>query len=288
MPPQCSICSYQQARPETPMPVYHRHSSSRQIRKMMGVEHDRSNPAYFCPTCKTSHPAKPSSDLNICVSSSTLHDFHFPREEGVSCPPDSSHVDWLTIPGAKIEDLRYAWRLDYHREPRPMRVLLVAGLNDLIHGGNKESIIQEIKSFKVTVDCQMSYHPGHQNKFIVAPILMAPKLVWFPDNGETPPGYNNRLVEVTALNDWIKEFNSKNYVDPPPWFQRYGVRKNTKVLEDGSKWEFQTHRWNEWRHSEARDDKLHLVDKLRVKMGQSVIKYFEGTMSRNHPLGNYW
>ena len=50
-PPECNICSYQQARPETPMPIYHRHSSSRQIRKMQGVEYDRSNPQYFCPTC---------------------------------------------------------------------------------------------------------------------------------------------------------------------------------------------------------------------------------------------
>ena len=172
-----------------------------------------------------SHPAKLSYDLNICLSSSTLHDFHHPREEGVSCPPDSSHVDWITIPGAKIEDLLYAWRLDYHREPRPMRVLLVAGLNDLIKGGTKESVINEIKRFKVNVKCQNYYHPGHQNKLIVAPILMAPKLVWYPDNGDTPLGYNNRLVELIELNDWIKEFNQNNYVDAPPrktaegWFQ---------------------------------------------------------------------
>ena len=67
-----------------------------------------------------------------------------------------------------------------------------------------------------------------------------------------------------------------------------GVRKTTKVLKDGSKWDFQTHRWNEWRQSEARADKLHLVDKQRVKMGQAVIKYFQGTMERNEPLNKHW
>ena len=44
-----------------------------------------------------------------------------PREVGVVCPPDTSHVDWLTIPGAKIEDLILAWRLDYSKYTRPMR-----------------------------------------------------------------------------------------------------------------------------------------------------------------------
>ena len=70
-PPECNICSYQQARPETPMTIYHRHSSSRQNRKMQGVEYDRSNPQYFCHTCMVSHPAKLSYDLNTFLSSST-------------------------------------------------------------------------------------------------------------------------------------------------------------------------------------------------------------------------
>ena len=152
----------------------------------------------------------------------------------------------------------------------------------------KTLVIQSIKGLKMNVDCQMHYHPGHQNQLTVAPILMAPKLVWYPDNGDTPPGYNNRMVELTELNNWITEFNKVNCVEPAPRFQTYGVRKNTKVLKDGSKWDFQTHRWNEWRQSEARDDKLHLVDRQRVKMGQAVVKYFEGSMARRNPLDKYW
>ena len=129
----------------------------------------------------------------------------------------------------------------------------------------------------------MNYHPGHQNELIATPILMAPK-----HNGDTPLGYINRLVELTELNDGIKEFNQNNYVDAPPRFQTYGVRKTTKVLKDGSKWDFQTHRWNEWRQSEARADKLNLVDKQRVKMGQAVITFVQGTIERNKPLNKCW
>ena len=73
--------------------------------------------------------------LDVCVSDSTLHDFHLPREPGVVCPPDKSHVDWLTIPGATVEELLFAWQVEYAKVTRPMRVLLVAGLNDLIKGG---------------------------------------------------------------------------------------------------------------------------------------------------------
>ena len=41
-----------------------------------------------------------------------------------------------------------------------------------------------------------------------------------------------------------------------------------------------THRWNEWRQSEPRDDMLHLSDKNRVKMGKQVVKYFVGEQER--------
>ena len=53
--------------------------------------------------------------MNICVSDSQLQQIHHQRDQGVVCPPETSHVDWLTIPGGKIADLDLAWRLDYHR-----------------------------------------------------------------------------------------------------------------------------------------------------------------------------
>ena len=43
-------------------------------------------------------------------------------------------------------------------------------------------------------------------------------------------------------------------------------------------------RWNEWRASEAYEDKLHLTDKMGIKMGQYVVKYFQGERERNGEL----
>ena len=37
---------------------------------------------------------------------------------------------------------------------------------------------------------------------------------------------------------------------------------------------------NQWRANEEPHDKLHLVDSLRVRMGQMVVKYFEGEVRR--------
>jgi hypothetical protein len=221
--------------------------------------------------------------LDICVSTSQLHEFHQPREPGIVCPPDSSHVDWLTIPGAKIESLLHAWKIDYHRQTRPMRILLVAGLNDLIKGGTFESITQQIKRFKVNVDHQVHYHPAKPNSFAVAPLLPAPKLVWFSDNGPTSPGYVDRQAEVNQINEWIKSFNTQNNISQVPRFNIWGTR-TTKRMVNGSQVEFKTHRWNEWRASEDYEDKLHLADKMRIKMGQYVVKYFQGVRDRNGQL----
>ena len=69
--------------------------------------------------------------LDICLSDSTLHEFHRPKEPGVVCPADSSHVDWLTIPGAIVEDLLFAWQVEYGREMRHMRIM-EAGLTKLV------------------------------------------------------------------------------------------------------------------------------------------------------------
>ena len=140
----------------TPIPIYHRHSSTRQARVLQGVEYARENRSYLCPTCEIHHLAVLPTGLNICVSDSTLHNFHLPREAGLVCPPDTSHVDWLTIPGATVQELLFAWQVEYAKDPKPMRVILVAGLNNLVKGEDFESITHQIKRFRVNV----SYAPS--------------------------------------------------------------------------------------------------------------------------------
>ena len=58
----------------------------------------------------------------------------------------------------------------------------------------------------------------------------------------------------------------------------WGTR-TTKRMVEGAQVEFKTQRWNAWA-SEAFEDKVHLADKMRVKMEQYVVKYFEGERER--------
>ena len=75
--------------PEIPKNVFHLHDSSRQVRIMMGVEGHWDNLFYLGPSCN----------------------FRYPREESVVVPPDSSHMDWITIPGATVDWLCLEARL---------------------------------------------------------------------------------------------------------------------------------------------------------------------------------
>ena len=97
-----------------------------------------------------------------------------------------------------------------------MRVLLVAGLNDLIKGGNFDTITVDFKRFANYVHHQEPYHTGKNNSFAIAPLLPAPKLVWSPDNGPTSTNYVNRLDEMTRLKEWVQMFNMKNGIDQVP------------------------------------------------------------------------
>ena len=103
-------------------------SQAREIRILQGVEYEEQNLPYMCPTCATSHPARPVDGLNVLVSAGNLHDIHHPRDDRVRCPPDPIHIEWLTVCGATIADLQYAWELDYSKSNRPMRILRVLPL----------------------------------------------------------------------------------------------------------------------------------------------------------------
>ena len=277
------ICSYKQ--PTNKIPIYHRHSSTRHARVLQGAEYASRNCTYLCPSCQVPHLAAMDYGLDVCLSDSTLHEFHRPKEPGVVCPADSSHVDWLTIPGATVEDLLFAWQVEYGREVRPMRILLVAGLNNLVKGGDFESLTEQYKRFGHNVSYQGNrFHPGKASSFAIAPLLPAPKLVWFPDNGVTSPGYVNRRDEVASINEWVKTYNYKNGIHQVPALNIFGTRTTKKKVEGGDKVEFKTHRWNLWRSSEANEDKLHLVDKERVRMGQYILKYFQAERREKGPL----
>ena len=48
-PKMCSLCSFCQPKPEKPRAIYHQHFSSKELRRVAGVE--GTDKTYFCPTC---------------------------------------------------------------------------------------------------------------------------------------------------------------------------------------------------------------------------------------------
>ena len=84
-----------------------------------------------------------------------------------------------------------------------MRVLLVAGINDLMKGGTLDSVTNSILQLKNTIDCKNSHHPGVMNELVVATLFNPLKLTWFPDAGPLPQvmltGWTRSLPSTTGL-----------------------------------------------------------------------------------------
>ena len=278
--PECNICSYRQEPPLVLKKVKHRHISAREIRIMQGVEYEDKNLEYLCPTCVSTHPARPETGLNVLVGDSNLHSIHTPRDEhSVRCPPDPVHIDWLTVCGATIPELEYTWKVDYGRSSRPMRILLSGGVNDLIRGKSRTDIVASILHFKNAVEHQNGYHNTRPNEFVVATVLNVPKLVWFPDNGTQPPNFVNLLSDIKELNSWIVFFNEQRG-KVTPRFHRLGVKNGTRKNRQGKAVHIQMHQWRQWRQSEPDNDKVHLSDEWRVRMGVQVTRHFIGEQER--------
>ena len=283
MAPLCNICSYRQGSGRE-VPVYHLHSSPREVRILQGVEYSTSNPSYMCPTCVDMHPIKPDIGLNVCLGDSMLHNFHQPRDPTVVCPPDPFHVDWVTISGGTINDLTQAFIVDYWRQRRPMRIFVSAGLNNLLRGASRDSMVEDFIQMKEVVEAQDVYHPTRKNELVIATVLNPPKLVWFPGNGPPPSNFQNHLQDIKELNSWIKFYNSQNGRICTTSFHRFGVRTTRGRLGGGPVTSVQAHQFSQWRQSEPTRDMVHLNDRWRIRMGQAVLRHFAGEFQRNGVL----
>ena len=278
---QCQICS---SIPLSPVPLYHRHFSSLYLRKILGVE--TSNVPFMCPSCMLVHQPYPSSRLKIVVSDRTLHEFFAPRDNADSrqYTGDSLHIDYITIDGADIRTLTYAFRNEYmtSRPTKPMDVVLVGGYADLVRGYDRNYIIEKLHRFahlvmKKTRDENLPREAG--DSIAIASLAYPPQLAWMPDNGQLPyQGYRNNLEKIDWLNSRIRQLNSDYNSLNPPCFHTYGVRKSTRTKVDRfgqvsvtPSW---LHRWDHWLVSDPAE-MLHLTNERRIKMGVAINNYFK-------------
>ena len=69
-----------------------------------------------------------------------------------------------------------------------MLIMFIEGINDLIKGGNEDTVKEAIEGFKANMAAQNKYHlNGSKHKFCIAPLHNPRRLCWFPDNGPEPP-----------------------------------------------------------------------------------------------------
>ena len=113
---------------------------------------------YFCEPYKTVHStvSNVQEKLKVSVTSAEQHKYWetetVPFSGGLPFNNTQIHVDYLSIPGARLNELTAAWEIEYFDEPRPMDVILVAGIGNVMKGHEVDSIM---RSFK---------HISHNNK----------------------------------------------------------------------------------------------------------------------------
>ena len=122
--------------------------------------------SHFCITCKVEHKSETSESkkrLKICLSDSTLHEFWQPKDSSVQSEGDLTHIDWITLSGARISQLTAAWELAYLDEKRPMDVLVIGGLDNIIKGHTGPATVAALEHLVELVQWQGRFHPNEPN-----------------------------------------------------------------------------------------------------------------------------
>ena len=261
---------------------FHSHTSSKTYRMNAPTDKWGSYPCFTCE--RTPHSHKIGMRYPIIVSSSILNHWQGRRSANLY-PGDDMHIDYITIPGATIKDLHHAFISEFSGVYRPVDVLLVGGVNDVLQGRTAEQVLSDILNFKKSV-LSLNQDPGsgHLSSFAVATVPFPPMMTVMP--GESRRIYNNKLLIMVDLTTGIREMN-RNGVNPitglplgeynTPTFHIWGREGGAEDKLIGPRNLLETIsdvRDKEWRE-DNHDRMLHLSDKARIRMGRSCIKYFK-------------
>ena len=267
---RCVICSTGRHQ------VIHRHFSSLWLRQLTGVEAAGSR--HICASCKSHHLPYPYSRVKIVVSDSTLHSFFAPPgHTGTQYAGDLMHTDYITIPGADIDTLSNAFRLEYGQNvSRPLDVVLVAGYNDLALERSSREIMRSFQNFAdIVLNCGSG---TDTNTVAICNMMYPPQIAWFPDDGPLPVNHGgNNLFRIEWINECILALNLDNGITEFPRLHKFGVRNFTRRYTDMYGQEhhrrIKAHRFEHWVEPDPAK-KMHLVNEQRFKIGAAVNKYF--------------
>ena len=192
---------------------------------------------------------------------------------------DPIHIDYITIPGATIKDLHHAFLAEYGNVHRPIDVLLVAGLNDVLKGSTSDQILKDMEAFKESVR-NLCILDETCSSFAVSTLPFPPKLVKF--DAETRNIQTNYIQVLIDLTTSIRELNRMDAHPMIPThlascFHTWGMRINRhpRIIGPVNLLEYvSTHRLPLWRELKPKN-MLHLNDHLRLKMGRSSMEYYK-------------
>jgi hypothetical protein len=252
----------------------HTHFSSFKYRTKAPVD---TNGDYICITCEsTPHSCKVGMRYAVLLSSSTLHQWQGRRESN-RYRGNELHMEELTIPGASIDELTHALLAEFSGTYRPIDVVCVAGLNDVLRGRSEDNIIN---SYRKLQDAVHQLAPdGERNSIGIATLIIPPKLANLRERqwGQVP---ESNLFHLVDINTKIKELNLEQDqgqfpVKFAPLFHTWGMAgKNPGTSRPRNLLEgIQYHRASQWREP-SRNRRLHLRDKDRLRMGRACVKYF--------------
>ena len=267
----CSTCSesVSSVRLELDKPVIHTHVSS--LLKRVSCSTDYWGD-FRCSSCSSNfHSFHYGSRYPILATSSTLTGWQGVRTEN-GYKGDSIHVELVGVPGAHVQHVHHAVVAEYGAMHRPLDVLVVAGLNNLAAGHTPILVMDELEEFKRDI-LKIS-----GSSFAVATLPFPPALAQLPEDKFRVQG--NITEDLKTLNFSIRDLNMEGsqsmMVEKAPTFHTWGLRSLPAKKKVGPRNLMELlpqHRQKDWRE-ERPENQIHLNDRLRLRMGRAVVKYF--------------
>ena len=257
--------------------ISHTHNSSKDTR--IFSESNRWA-VYNFTSCKaTPHSFKTGIRHPVLVTSSILDNWQGNRGENTYLG-DDIHVDIIAIPGATIKMLHHACMVEFSSSYRPIDVLLVGCLNDVMRGRTFQQIKEDLEKFKKDfISLKRAPEAGDKCTFAVSTPPYPPKVVALPS--EERPVQDNRFETLFSLTGFIRELNRADNNSSSsfyaPLFHTWGMRTRASdpnmygprnIME--SMIGFRESLWNDDDFKEM----VHLDNSSRLRMGRSVVKYF--------------
>ena len=292
---------------ENPVPIWHRHAST----KMYRIEAEQDHHGQFdCVQCAKPHYFLCGGRLPVVLTASTLYNYW--RGPGIDYKGDIIHQDILSVPGGRIPDLLRAFKSEYSGHPTPVDVCAVLGFNDILSNKVFSGVEQlddehQVAALREEVEraslelrenaerlARTVIDSGMSNSIAYCTLPIPPCMAWRDpaNNASARAGNRVRSLKISMLkryNDDIQELNEATRgetgieVTRAPSFRSWGMKKKTGGGQGGPQGAAAdpldtemgpyAHRLAHFRESAARD-KLHFAPKQKLKMAKACQKYF--------------